>query len=92
MNADNIKYVPLSLFCLLSIKLLVVGSVLADAPILLILALLAAFYEIKSNDAKLKLMHSRCDVLDKHITDLYKVNEESRNYIAGMKLKNQMGR
>jgi len=84
-----IKYVPLILFCALAIKALIVGSVIADAPFLLILAVLSGFYEYNHQSKKLQVIHKRCDEIDKHLTALYKANQDLKTDLQTSKLSSQ---
>lgn len=58
----NIRYIPLFLFTIFITKLLVIGVAWADAPIALILASAAAFFEYKTSDKKHQELH---DILKK---------------------------
>lgn len=87
---NYLKYLPLALFTAAVGKGLVLGFGLVDAPILLILGSMAAFYEFKVNDVKIKVMQARCDTVDKHLTTLYKEVESLKSYNTGIKVGNQM--
>lgn len=83
---EYIKYVPLILFSAFAIKALVVGATLIDAPILLVLGAIAAFYEYKAQEKKISLLQKRCDTIDTYLTTLTKNDEEIKTYISGLKL------
>lgn len=85
-----LKYLPLALFTIAVGKGLVLGFTWIDAPVLVILGSMAAFYEFKVNEAKIKLMQARCDAVDKHLTTLYKEQESLKSHFSGIKVGNQM--
>ena len=79
---NNIKYLPLSLFVLYSAKLLILGGSYVDAPLLLILGTVAAFYEFKSQDKKLAEMEQKLE----RINLLEKDHENLKTHVSGLKL------
>lgn len=88
------KYVPLALFMAFFVKLLLLKDAsMVDSSILLILAGIAAVYEFKSNDRKLKELETKLDEVNKIFQttiDAHSIEiRECKSYISGMKLQNQ---
>lgn len=81
-----IKYVPLSLFILATAKALIITPTWSDAPLLIILASISAFYEYKNQEKKMEVLHKRCDAIDVHLSTLYKGQEEFKSYASALKL------
>jgi hypothetical protein len=76
---DRLKYIPLGLFVLLVSKMLYMGCGYADAPSLLIIAALAAFYEYKPVNAELKALKDNSAKMEKDLEDL-------RSHVSSLKL------
>lgn len=87
---DFIKFGPLALFVAAVLKGLVLGFGWVDAPILVILGAIAAFYEFKSSEKKVKLLQARCDAVDIHLTTLYKELDVVKTHFSGLKVAAQM--
>lgn len=86
----HVKFIPLSLFVVFSLKCLVLSVSAIDAPLLLILGLVSAFYEYQFQNRKNEVLHKRLDEVDKHLTSLYKQQQELKNDLATAKLGPQM--
>ena len=85
-----IKYIPLGLLCLCAIKGLVLSFGYVDAPILLILAGLAGFYEFKIQNEAIEIVHKRCEIIDSHISKLYVEQEALKTNLSTVKLSQTM--
>jgi len=86
---EYLKYLPLSLFTLAVGKGLIIGFSWVDAPILLILGGIAAFYEFKSNDKKVALLQTRLDLVDKHLTEFNVKLDKVQTHSSAMSLGQQ---
>lgn len=82
----KIKYVPLGLFCVSVLKVLIVGATYVDAPVLLILACLAAVYETKSQLKVIKALEDKVAELQNQINDGSKSISEIKTFVGGIKL------
>lgn len=82
----KVKYLPLLLFAIYSIKLLVLGASLVDAPILLIMGLISSVYEIKSQSKLLSNLRKDVGDLQKHKEETDKLISEVKTHISGIKL------
>jgi hypothetical protein len=85
-----IKFIPLSLFCVFALKCLVISVGALDAPLLLILGVVSAFYEYQFQNRKTELLHKRFDEVDKHLSTLYKSSQEVKADMSTFKLAGQM--
>jgi hypothetical protein len=79
---NKIKYIPLALFCVFALKSLILGVVLYDVLLAAVLACISAFYEFKSNDREMQVLQTRCDEIDKHLTELYKADREFKDFVS----------
>jgi hypothetical protein len=86
----HVKFVPLSLFAIFALKSLILGATLVDAPLLLIIGSVAVFYEIQFQTKNAKILHKRLDEVDKHLSALYKNDNEIKADIASAKLTASM--
>jgi hypothetical protein len=80
------KLVPLCFFCLFSMKALVLGASWTDLGFLAVLAGISAFFEYFSNSKELEIVHKRLAEVDKHLTELYKKDDEIKTYVSSAKL------
>ena len=85
-----LKLLPLALVTLYSSKLLVKGAEFTDAPILMILAVLLAFYEVKLNNKAIKKLEDEITALKNANTENSKQMEEVRNHVGSLKLGQQV--
>lgn len=85
-----LKYLPLALFFLYSLKLLVKGVDYTDAPILFILASAAAVYEFKSQDKKVTELEEKFKEIEQIAKEAKKYSEDAKNYVSAAKLSNQV--
>lgn len=83
------KFFPLGLFLVFALKCLIFGAAITDAPVLLILGLVTAFYEYQFQGREAKLLHKRFDEIDKHLSVLYKTSQEVKADMATFKLTSQ---
>lgn len=79
---NNIKLLPMALFCALFTKILICGSSWTDAGVLLILGIYSAFYEFSLQNKSTKIIHARLDEFDKHLTALYKGQEDVKTKVS----------
>jgi hypothetical protein len=87
---NHIKFIPLSLFCVFALKCLVLSVGAIDAPVLLILGVISAFYEYQFQNRKTELLHKRFDEVDKHLTALYKAQQDVKSDMSTFKLAGQI--
>ncbi len=80
---DKVKYLPMGLFCLFTLKAMVLGASYNEIAALAILGAYAAFYERAHNESfkkevleKLDGATKRFEAGDSHITQLYKNDNE----------------
>ena len=85
-----IKFLPLTLFLIFGLKCLFFGALAADAPVLLILGLVSGFYEFQHQGRDAKTIHKRFDEVDKHLTALYKTQNEVKADMSTFKLAGQI--
>lgn len=90
MKERFVKYLPLALFLLFSLKLLVKGAELSDAPALLILAASACFYEFKSQYRKITELETKVKEIHTISEETRRYAEEARNYVSASKLGGTM--
>jgi len=82
----GIKYIPLSLFTLFTAKLLILGASIQDAPILLILGLIASVYEIKYQTKIISELKTEMDQLRKSNLEIEKSISDIKTHVNGIKL------
>lgn len=81
-----IKFIPLALFCSFVIKGLMYGVSYVDTSVYLVLGAMAAFFEWKLQYKRMEVLHVRMDEIDKHLTNIYKSQEELKSHVASAKL------
>ena len=87
---DKVKYIPLALFVLFSGKALFFGAgSYESAAVLLILGVIAGFYEFKSQDALIRKLQERIDAQDAANVQIGKDLESVKNHLSTLKLSNQ---
>lgn len=84
------KYIPLVLFVGAVSKGLFLGFSWVDVLAIAVLGAISAFYEFKSNDKKIQILHERCNKVDEHLTTLYKKSTDVEGYFSGMKVAQGM--
>lgn len=87
---EYIKYIPLGLFVAFSIKSLVNGASLQDAPVYAILALFTAYLVHRDEEKSLKKIHSKLEQLEKLNEVKTKEMEELRSHVSTIKLGQQV--
>lgn len=99
MFEKYVKYVPMGLLFSFGIKALVSHPSFVDAAILLVLGAIAGFYEWKVQNEAIEqvykeaaIVHKRMEEIDKHLSSLYKNDEEFKSYIGGVRLAQQATR
>jgi len=85
----ELRILPWTLLSLYSLKLLILGAVLVDAPILLILAGFLAIFEYKEKDAKYKELKQELDQIKNNSKETEKRIEELKVYVSSIKLSAQ---
>lgn len=85
---DKLRNIPLVLLFAHAGKLLILQPNLADAPILAILALLAAYYDYASTKDQLKEIRDELKEFKSSVSELTRRNDELKNSVAGLKLSN----
>jgi hypothetical protein len=87
---DKIKYIPLTLFALFSAKCLFLGVASYESAFaLLILGLVAAYYEFKSQDRIITEFKKELDETRSHQKKLESEMEALKSYVSSIKLSNQ---
>lgn len=84
------KYTSLTLFCVYSGKMLVMGATLVDAPIIAILALFSGYVLFKSENKQIKDLNDKIDTLTKKIEEQDKTIESVKSYVGSLKLMTNM--
>jgi hypothetical protein len=84
------RFLPLSLFCVFSLKLMILGAQLVDSLILLVLAGYSAYHEFKSVDDKIKDFEIRLKEQDILMREKAKEIEDVRALVGGIKLGQQL--
>lgn len=85
---NKVKIIPLGTFLLYFIKVCLQPVTLTEAAILLILGVVASFYEFKSNDNKIQELEALVQNHQKLIEDKFKELDGVKNQVAGIKLSN----
>lgn len=83
---DQIKYIPLGLFCLAVLKAIVIGGGFPDVAFIAVLGAVAGFYEYKNSEKRIKVLEARFEAVDQHLTTLYKENVELKSYVSIKKM------
>jgi exo-beta-1,3-glucanase (GH17 family) len=84
------KFLPLSLFCVFSLKLMVLGAQLVDSLVLLVLAAYSAYYEFKAVDSKIKVFEEKINNQELLIKQKSKEIDEVKALVGGIKLGQQL--
>lgn len=87
---EYIKYIPLSLFIAFSIKMLVNGSSLQDAPIFVVLAAMSIYLVTRDEQEKAEKLNQRLVVLEKASEQKSKEIEDLRSHVSSVKLGQQI--
>lgn len=87
---DNIRYLPLALFSIFSIKVIAFGASVESSAALLVIGALSAFYEYKSQDKKLKKLEEQFKELQEIQEIKAKEVDDLRNHLLGLKFANQL--
>jgi uncharacterized membrane protein YgaE (UPF0421/DUF939 family) len=87
---EYIKYIPLGLFVAFSLKSLVAGAVIQDAPVYAILAVFTAYLINRDEEKSLKNINDKLNQLEKLNEVKSKEIEELRSHVSTMKLGQQM--
>ena len=87
---EYIKYIPLGLFVAFSVKMLISGASLQDAPIFAILTGFAGYMINREEDKILNSLTSRLKVLEEQSVEYKKETEDLRSHVSSMKLGQQV--
>lgn len=87
---EKIKYLPLGLFIAAVIKSLISPSNFVDVSLILVLGLIASFYEFKVQEKKYSDLQKQLDLINKDLNSIKEINDELKSYISGIKLNQQM--
>lgn len=85
-----VKYLPLAFLSLYLSKILVVGANFTDAPIILIIASLSAYYEYGLKNKELKKLQEDLSVLSAELDKNKKDVEDVRSYVGQIKFATQI--
>jgi hypothetical protein len=80
------KSIPLMAFCLYFLKVSLLPTGPVEASILLILGSVAAYFEYKSNDQKIKDLESKLDLYIKDSAQKFVELEGVKSQVAGIKM------
>lgn len=84
------RFVPALIFGAYSVKLLLVGSSFADAPILLVLAAIYAFSEYKPDNRHFLELDTKISNLEAQIKEQEKLIESIKTHVSGIKMAQAM--
>jgi len=84
------KFLPLGLFCVFSLKLMILGAQLTDSIVLSILAAYSAYHEFKSVDDKIKEFDERLKNQETLAKEEKAKVDEVRALVGGIKLGQQL--
>lgn len=84
------KLIPLTTFCLYFLKIIILSPNYTDAGVLLILGVLSAFFEFKSNDGKIQELENKFNKHQREIEDKNKEIESIKTYLNSIKLSQTM--
>ena len=87
---EYIKYIPLGLFVAFSVKMLISGASLQDAPIFAILTGFAGYMINREEDKILNSLTGRLKVLEEQSVEYKKETEDLRSHVSSMKLGQQV--
>lgn len=84
---DNyLKRLPLALFGAYTIKLLVLGATLSDAPIILVLAAVYAYNENKAENKKINELSKQIQDLRTEVQEASISAKDAKTAVSGLKL------
>jgi uncharacterized protein YdaL len=87
---EYIKYIPLGLFVAFSVKMLMSGASLQDAPVFAILTGFAGYMINREEDKILNSLTGRLKKLEEQSTESKKEAEELRSHVSTIKLGQQI--
>jgi hypothetical protein len=88
---ENIsKFLPMGLLCSVVVKILITGANLAEAPVVIALAALVAFNEIRSYDKVIKGLVERLDLAQETDKQQAKEIESIKTYLTSVKISSQV--
>jgi hypothetical protein len=87
---EYIKYIPLGLFVAFSVKGLVLGVSVQEAPVYAILALFTGYLVHRDEEKSLKQINDKLIEMDKINEQKFKEIEELRSHVSTLKLGQQV--
>ena len=87
---EKLKAIPLVLCLLYTTKLLILQANYADAPVVIVLALLAAYYDSSVGKKDLVEINKTLQELKDSDASILRRHDELKTTIAGVKMNNQM--
>lgn len=81
-----IKFLPVALFTVFSLKLMIMGGNWCDVAITAILGATSYLYQCKFLDEEYEKLKTRGDEIDKHLSVLYKKDEELQGKLSTLNL------
>lgn len=87
---NYIKHLPVVLLTIFCGKALFVGLSYENIAVIGILSAISCFFEYKSQNIEIEKINRRCEAIDKHLTDLYKANQEINSQLASIKTFGQL--
>jgi hypothetical protein len=87
---EYIKYIPLGLFVAFSVKMLINGVSLQDAPAFAIIATFAGYIINREENKNLKYLNDRLKALEDGASESKKEAEELRSHVSSIKLGQQI--
>lgn len=87
---EYIKYIPLCLFVAFSVKMLISGATLQDAPAFAILTGFAGYMINREEDKILNSLTARLKAIEDQSTEYKKETEDLRSHVSSMKLGQQV--
>jgi hypothetical protein len=87
---EYIKYIPLGLFVAFSVKMLINGVSLQDAPAFAIVTAFAGYMINKEENKNIKSLSDRLKILENSASESKKETEELRSHVSSIKLGQQM--
>lgn len=83
---EKLRVIPLLLFFSYVGKLLFLQANLSDAPIVAILAILAAYFDYSATNTQLNEIKTSLEETKHKLVDLDKKHDELRTHLAGLKM------
>ena len=85
----NTRLLPLALFCVFSLKILVVGASVTDAAVLFVLGTISAYYEHKNVHSKVEVFEKKLKEHELLLDQKSKEIEEVKSLLSSLKLAQQ---